>query len=151
VRKLVNVKMLQLTLENGLGSARATIDGVTTWKFILPMPDNVANARVHWRDRSRLKKKYRARLDELQAAGLIPPPPAEPYARVTVRSLMRLGNAMDDDNAIARHKPILDWLKTRGYIADDRRKCLRWETFPEQIVRRNGDYTIELTLTPVTE
>jgi hypothetical protein len=117
----------------------------------LPMPDNVANSRTHWRSRSKLKKKYRAQLDELQNAGLIPPPPKTPLPRVTVRSLMRLGNAMDDDNAIARHKPILDWLKTRGYIADDRRKCLRWESFPEQIVRRTGDYRIEITITPAID
>jgi hypothetical protein len=63
---------------------------------------------------------------------------------------MYLGAAMDDDNAAARHKPLLDWLKTRGYIAADRRKCLRWESFPEQIIRRNGHYHIELTITPAS-
>jgi hypothetical protein len=117
----------------------------------VPMPDNVANSRTHWRTRSKLKKAYRAQLDERQNAGLIAPPPRTPLARVTVRSVMRLGNPMDDDNAIARHKPILDWLKTRGYIVDDRRKCLRWEALPEQIVRRDGDYRIELTITPVND
>jgi hypothetical protein len=116
-----------------------------------PMPDNLANSRTHWRTRSRLKKKYRAQLDELQNAGLIAPPPRHPLAHVTIRSVMQLGNPMDDDNAIARHKPILDWLKTRGYIVDDRRKCLRWEFFPEQIVRRDGNYRIELTITPVND
>lgn len=110
------------------------------------MPDNVANARVHWRARQRLKTRYAALLDELQSIALIPAPPISPLSKVTVRSTMYLGNAMDDDNAAARHKPLLDWLKTRGYIADDRRKCLRWESFPEQIVRRTGHYHIELTI-----
>ena len=78
---------------------------------------------------------------------MIPSPPKLPFQKVQIRSVMQLGNHMDDDNAMARHKPLLDWLKTRGYIADDRRSVLRWEGFPEQIVKRNGRYSIILTLT----
>ncbi len=63
---------------------------------------------------------------------------------------MYLGGAMDDDNAMARHKPLLDWLKTRGYIADDRKKNIVWEGLPEQIVKRDGNYRIELTITPLS-
>lgn len=56
---------------------------------------------------------------------------------------------MDDDNAIARHKPLLDWLKKRRYIVDDRRSRLRWESLPDQVVKRDGNYRIVLILTPV--
>lgn len=113
-----------------------------------PMPDNINSnkGRTHWRARDRLRKEYFMRLDDLQGCGLIRPPDRI-LRRVTIRSVMYLGNYMDDDNAVARHKPLLDWLKTRGYIVDDNRKYLRWEGFPEQIVRRNGEYRIELTIT----
>jgi hypothetical protein len=40
---------------------------------------------------------------------------------------------------------------TRGYIAGDRRKNLRWEAFPEQVVKRDGNYRLVLTLTPIEE
>jgi hypothetical protein len=56
---------------------------------------------------------------------------------------------MDDGNAMNRHKWIEDWLTTRGYIVDDRKKNLEWEGFPEQIVKRDGNYSITLTLTPI--
>lgn len=116
---------------------------------VVPMPDNIANSRMHWRARDRVKKEYAACLDDMQNCGLIPSPPKAPLQKATVRSVMQLGNAMDDDNAVARHKPVLDWLKTRGYIVDDRRANLRWESFPEQRVKRNGRYSITLTVTPM--
>ena len=62
---------------------------------------------------------------------------------------MHLGAAMDDGNAMNRHKWLEDWLVTRGYLVDDRKSCLTWETFPTQIVKRDGKYRIELTLTPL--
>ena len=113
----------------------------------VPMPDNIANSRMHWTRRMRIKQQYAKQLNELQSIGIIPPPPAVPLPHVTVRSVMYLGGPMDDDNAVARHKPLLDWLKRAKYIVDDRRKCLRWEKFPEQVVRRNHQYRIEITIT----
>lgn len=117
--------------------------------LVFPMPSNVTNpgSRSHWALKGREKKRYLEQCDERQNAGLIPPPPRVPFARALVSSVMHLGAHMDDDNAMARHKSILDWLKTRGYIVDDRRACIRWTGFPEQEVRRDGDYRIELTLT----
>lgn len=119
------------------------------FQFSFPMPANVTNAasgKSHWRSKHNERKKYFARLDEMQNAGLIPPPPKFPFTYVTLSSVMHLGGAMDDDNALARHKPILDWLKTRGYIADDRKKNITWESLPQQHVKRDGNYRIELTL-----
>jgi len=60
---------------------------------------------------------------------------------------MHLGAAMDDSNAMRRHKWVEDWLTTRGYIADDRKKVLTWEGFPEQRLSRYGERKIELVLT----
>ena len=125
---------------------------MTPLTLTVPMPENVTNrrsGRSHWRVQHREKKAYLARLDVLQATGRLPPPPPAPFARARIRSTMHLGAHMDDDNAMARHKPLLDWLKTRGYVADDRKRNLEWDAFPEQIVRRTGDYRITLTLFPL--
>lgn len=117
--------------------------------FVFPMPPNLTNRRSgasHWAVRGREKKDYLAVCDSRQALGLLPPPPGRPLEKVVLKSVMRLGAAMDDDNALARHKWPLDWLKTRGYIVDDRRKCVRWSSLPEQIVKRAEVYRIEITL-----
>jgi hypothetical protein len=59
---------------------------------------------------------------------------------------MHLGAMMDHDNALRRHKWPLDWLKTRRYIVDDSPAHLNWKSFPEQRVKRDGNYRIDLTL-----
>ncbi len=120
-----------------------------TITLVLPMPPNLANARMHWRTKHRAKVDYWATLDMWQAHKLIPPPPSQPFAKASLRSAMLLGAAMDDDNAMHRHKFALDWLKTRGYIVDDKKKCLTWEGFPSQTVKRGQPYTLTLTLTPL--
>jgi hypothetical protein len=120
-----------------------------TLLFVVPMPANVTNrtrGSSHWRRGWLEKKALIDRLDLLAAAKLLPPCPDEPLERATVRSVMYLGGAMDEDNAMARHKPILDWLKKRGYIRDDRKRNLTWVGFPEQVVKRGQEYRIELTL-----
>lgn len=121
-------------------------------RIVFPMPPNVTNrasGQSHWSVQHREKKNYAKRLDELQGAGLIPAPPVRAFARSQISSVMHLGAAMDDDNALARHKPVIDWLKTRGYIVDDRKTNLGWHGFPKQIVRRakaGESYSITLTL-----
>lgn len=120
-----------------------------TLELRFPMPRNITNwasGGSNWRARAAAKKLYFTQLDLMQQAGLLPVPPAKPFTSATLASVMRLGNAMDDDNAMARHKFPLDWLKTRGYIADDRRQNLRWVGIPAQIVARKQDYSITLTL-----
>lgn len=118
----------------------------------IPMPPNVTNRRqgsTHWRRLYNDKQAYWARLDDLQGIGILPSPPSVPYRLASIASTMFLGCAMDDDNAMGRHKPVLDWLKTRGYIQDDRKKNLVWEALPAQIIKRDGNYRILLSLTPL--
>jgi hypothetical protein len=118
------------------------------------MPPNISNgAHGHWRGRHSQKLAYWGTLDILKAAKQFPPPPRTPMEKASIRSVMYLGGAMDDSNAMRRHKWVEDWLKTRKYIKDDRKKCLTWEGFPEQVIRRDGNYRIEITLThiPTTE
>jgi hypothetical protein len=128
-----------------------------TLTLTLPMPPNISNgSHGHWRTRHREKVRYWDVLDGIAALKpgswmgcVIPDPPGEPYPRATIRSTMYLGAAMDQSNSMRRHKWVEDWLVTRGYIADDRKKCLTWEAFPEQIVKRDGNYRLVLTITPL--
>jgi hypothetical protein len=119
-------------------------------EFRFPMPMNIANQSgrrtSHWGVIHNAKNKYWGHLDFLAKAGQLPTPPDAPWEKVTVHSVMRLGHAMDDDNAMRRHKWVMDWLKTRKYIVDDKRKHLRWAALPDQIVGRKQDYTITLTV-----
>lgn len=115
----------------------------------VPMPATLTNS---GRGRSRQwyalhneKKRYWRQLDELQLTGFIEKPPRTPIGKATVRSLMTLGGRMDEDNAMARHKWVLDWLATRGYIRNDR--LMSWAEKPTQVVNRDSEYTIELTIT----
>lgn len=128
---------------------------IAALELTLPMPELFTNSNHgrsrHWRAMYREKLAYWQRLDLLVLARQIPRPPARPIARATLRSVMYLGGAMDEENAAARHKIAIDWLRERGYIADDRRKNLRWESFPEQVVKRDGNYRIALTITPIEE
>jgi hypothetical protein len=114
---------------------------------IVPMPPNIGNgSHGHWAVRDKQRKAYLKALDMWQAAKRIPPPPPEPLQRATIDSVMNLSRMMDQDNAMRRHKWVLDWLKTRGYIADDSPKVLTWVSFPEQRVKMHDEYTIEITL-----
>jgi hypothetical protein len=104
----------------------------------LPMPLNLANARLHWRAKDRERDAYFTHCDALQARNAVPAPPAVPLVRATIAAAMVLGGHMDDDNAMARLKWPVDWLRTRGYIADDRRKNLRWTGFPSSTSRASS-------------
>jgi hypothetical protein len=117
--------------------------------FRLPMPENLTNrksGRGHWRTIHSEKRKYQAMLDVLQSGGIIPPPPPAPLPKARLTSVMTLGGAMDDDNALARHKVAIDWLVKRGYLASDRRTCLTWTGLPTQRISRKNAPCLELTL-----
>lgn len=118
----------------------------------VPMPPRLTNGSAmtgHWRGRHARKLAYKRELDERQQAGLLPPPPARPLTHAILASVMVLGAAMDDDNALARHKVVLDWLVSRGYLAGDSRKHVRWAGLPEQRVTRKAAPSITLTLTSI--
>lgn len=118
-----------------------------TLRFVFPLPINLANARMHWAVKHVRRSEYFAACDALQLAGKVPPPPRAPIERAHVHEVLRMGGHMDDDNAANRCKWPIDWLKTRGYIADDRKKNLVRSGYPRQLVKRDGDYAVEITLT----
>ena len=130
-------------------------------EVVLPMPINLANARLHWRTRLEHKKRYYETLDLMASVHRkvgfpeelpfrVPQPPAMVYAgRLWVDAHLVLGNLMDDDNAMHRMKFVLDWLVTRKYIAGDSRKYIKWRDVPSQEVSRKQPSHVRLTLTPM--
>jgi hypothetical protein len=144
-------------------AAQAPLSAAGSLIVVVPMPPHVGNTggrgkSRHWSVGNREKRAYHATLDAIAAfcakvtgAGwcgfVIPPAPAAPLERATVTSHMVLGGAMDDDNAVVRHKALADWLVRRRYLASDRRTCLRWGALPAQTVTRKEPPRITLTLT----
>lgn len=117
-----------------------------TLTFRLPMPPNLANARMHWRARHAAKVAYWRHLDLLLAGRILPQPPDVPLARATITATLTLHNPMDDDNAMARAKWAQDWLASRGYVAGDSRRHLRWGGIPAQRISRKNEPCLELVL-----
>lgn len=52
---------------------------------------------------------------------------------------------MDDDNAMRRLKPLLDWLVGHGYLSGDSRKQIKWVGIPDQVIDRENQ-RVELTI-----
>ena len=114
-------------------------------RFVLPLPLNLANSRLHYMIKHRAKKRYWEALDMLQLTRQIPAPPSEPIQSVTIGHTWHVGNRMDPDNAYARLKFPLDWLRTRGYIIEDREENVTLSP-PKQHIDRKSP-RLELTIT----
>lgn len=117
--------------------------------LVAPMPPNLGNSRMHWRVRHKAKHDYWDTLDALYLLHKMPWPDAAPPEKARIRVRMHLGAQMDHDNAMARLKFLIDWLVMSHYIVDDSPKALEWEGFPEQVIKRDGNYRVEITLTPL--
>jgi hypothetical protein len=89
--------------------------------FAMPLPPNFGNARPsHWSVRYRTQQQFWRALDALVTAGLLPRPPAVPYARAAMTVVLRPhGKLQDTTNAEARCKQVEDWLVSRGYLCAD--------------------------------
>ena len=111
--------------------------------FTLPLPPNMGNMRLHWRQRNRKKKDYWLRCDI--AMRLKWPSRGQPWERATISAHFYVWNLMDDDNAMSRVKFPVDWLVNQGYIVDDSRKVLTWTGLPEQTIDRKNQ-RLEITL-----
>lgn len=116
--------------------------------FSLPMPLNIANARLHWRAKNRERRAYLDTLMLLQMAKHLPQSPRSPFAHPRIAVVMTLANRMDHDNAMARLKWPCDWLQASGFIAND--KDLTWDGLPTQVISRSIPARIEITLTETT-
>lgn len=103
---------------------------------------------MHWVVKHKARAAYYQQIAALLLTGKLPPIPLPAIQKATVRATLVLGAAMDDDNAVARCKWALDALVKLCYLADDRRKVLRWEAFPEQVVSRKEPPSLTLVITP---
>lgn len=131
----------------GRGTAKASSREVT---LVLPLPPNLANSRMHWRVKENARRKYASECDWRSTLPGFPRPPKEPWTGATVRAVLTMPAAMDDDNAMARCKWALDWCVRWGYLLDDKRKVLRWEGLPDQVITRKGPHSLTLVFTPAT-
>lgn len=113
-------------------------------KLVLPLPPNKANARQHWRVALRAKKDYWNACTLLAMQRGFPKPPPQPMQHVVIKPTLYVWALNDHDNAVARLKPLLDWLQGHGYIANDSPKHCKLE-MPDQIVdRKNPRIEIEI-------
>jgi Holliday junction resolvase RusA-like endonuclease len=136
--------------EGGPWLARvACAQSVGVVKLTVPMPPPLSNASGrsrHWRTVYSAKVAYQDMLTTLSHARIIPPAPTPTPPAIRITSTMYLGNRMDVDNAMARHKWVLDWLAAAGFVENDRN--VEWTGFPTQVVKRGQEYRIELEITP---
>lgn len=116
-------------------------------RLVMDMPLNVANSSQHWAVRARAKKAYYVAQDRRQLLGLIEPPPSRPMKYARLAAHFYAWSLMDDDNRTARLKFVCDWLKTRGYIVDDKPSCLTITAVTQEIDRANQRLVV--TLEPV--
>lgn len=116
-----------------------------------PLPPNIANNRMHWRTKLKAKKRYWGSLNTLSLIGRIPISPLASRTQTgptRIAATLYVHNLMDDDNAMARVKWLLDWLVANDYLPGDARKNIQWAGMPEQVIDRKNP-RIELTLTPI--
>ena len=115
----------------------------------LPLPTNIANARLHWAQRHRARRKYFEICDLFMAGGEragVSAPPSQPPEKAKIRITFFLHNKMDEYNLTARAKWIQDWLQTRGYIKSDSPDHLRLLRPRQKVDRKNKRVEIELTV-----
>lgn len=115
-------------------------------KITAPLPPNMANGRMHWRVKHKAKQEYEEQMTILWALQRIPRPPKPLPRRVTITATLYVHNPMDDDNALARLKWLVDWLVNWEYLPGDSRKHIQWAGIPGQVVdRKNPRVELELT------
>jgi hypothetical protein len=94
-------------------------DPIVLW---IPRPPDNANSRAHYGAALVVKRRYLRELDTRLAAKLLPAPPATPLSNATLQSHWFIEGRhrfLDQDNAIRRLKPVIDWLVAVDYLAGD--------------------------------
>lgn len=103
----------------------------------------MANSRMHWRVKQKTKKAYWDSCDIYRALWLRN---GRQFERAKIRATIFCGGRMDHDNAIARLKWPVDFLVTQGLLAGDKPSQLSWHWPIEQVVKRNQEYRVEITI-----
>lgn len=108
-------------------------------RFVLPLPPNMANARMHWAAKNRKRATY-----TLACTCADSRRPDEPIAPARVRATLYLWNKMDEDNLTARLKWVIDWLVEREILLDDHPDCMTLEDVSQEIDRKHQ--RVEITV-----
>lgn len=110
-------------------------------KLVLPLPLNLGNARLHWREKNRKMNAY----FDLCLVTVKVKRPKWPLLRADINATFYVWNLMDEgDNMRTRLKWPLDWLVWRGYIEDDSPRTLTWGPVSQVIDRKNQRIEVEL-------
>jgi hypothetical protein len=91
---------------------------VRVWRLVFAGHPPGPNARMHWQQRARITRRWKAEAAVLVRAAEIPP-----LGRIRLSAIFyrkRLGVA-DEDNDVARIKPCLDGIVATGIIPTDTR------------------------------
>lgn len=110
----------------------------------LPLPPNIANMRAHWARKNTQKRQYWDRCTLWRINENQPRPDCDPPQTADVTVTLYLHQLMDDDNAAARCKWLLDWLVGDGYLLDDKRPYCRL-TVCQQVDRKRQRACVEIT------
>ena len=110
-------------------------------RITLPLPPNMANARMHWARKHRLQKMYR-----LRCTAYHPDRPDAPIVPATVSATLYVWNMMDEDGAVARLKWPIDWLVYRDILANDDPASMTLGKVAQVIDRKNQ--RVELRILP---
>lgn len=125
------------------------MDALTLW---LPMPPDNANTAAHRMVAAAAKRAFWEQLRTRAAVKLIPPPPPAPIARAELALEVHYPNRrhhLDDDNAIRRMKPAVDWLVAHDYLAGDSARHVSWGRVAHVVGAATPPLSrIRLTITP---
>jgi len=113
-------------------------------RLVLPLPINLGNARLHWAAKNRKKKAYWDGLNVLLALGKIEKPPEKPLETAVITFHWHVWNKMDPDNARARAKWILDWLRGHDYIVDDKAANIDYRADYQTIDRKEPRVELDI-------
>ena len=111
-------------------------------RLVLPLPENLANARLHWRTKNRRRANYMLACTCADARR-----PVEPIAPAVVHATLYMHNRMDEDNLTARLKWVIDWLVERQILLDDHPSAMTLGTVEQAIDRKRQ--RVEVTVVPV--
>lgn len=119
-----------------------------TLLFTLPLPDRSfsPNGRSHWAVKHKKKNTLWLMADMLVRGRVLPKAPKIPWAKARITAHCIVAATNDVDNLMARLKIVVDWLVTRGYIADDKPRHLEWAGMPTQRVSRKNSPEVQITL-----
>lgn len=116
-----------------------------TLVFDFPLPENVGNRNwIHWGSKTQSRTAYFALLDTRVLVKWLPRAPQRAFQRAHAQIDVRTFRLSDQDNATARMKWPLDWLKTRGYLEDDSPAHLTFTLTPTVAPRHDCGITVRL-------